>query len=217
LNFSARVDEAYCTPAARAEAELALWLAQPAQLGIPPTRLELIDSRTQYWPGFDEPVDCFLFRFAYEFADARFANIGIAGPLTHTFAADLADLPPDDIYAAFAGWHARHEEIYEVDVATLDDRQRVAATRLERRLNDAGYEQIRALQLGFFLGDRFLVARAVLDDRPGIAVVDQQSVLWYPASGRVRPIGPHEASSIYKGRKLLRAFNPEDSPRPYSH
>ena len=117
------------------------------------------------------------------------------------------DVPPDDIYAAFAGWHAQHEEIYEIDMVDLNDAQRVESARLERRLRDAGYDAIRALQLGSFLGDRMLVARAVLEGLPGIAVADSNEIQWHPGD-RQRPIGADEACCIYKGRKLLRAFNP---------
>jgi len=184
-----------------------LWLAQPGQLGIPPTRLEVVDSRAQPWPGFAEPVDCFLFRFTYQFADAQYSNIGIAGPLTHALAADLLEMSPEDIYATFAGGHAQHEGIYETDVVDLTDEQRIEVSRLERRLRDAGYDAIQPLQLGFLLGQRMLVATAVLDGVAGIAVVDSQDIQWLASAGRQRPFGPSEACSLYKGRRLLRAFD----------
>ena len=56
---------AIATPEARAEAELCVWLAEPTQYGVPPTSCELFDHRQQHWPGFDEPVDCYLFQFQY--------------------------------------------------------------------------------------------------------------------------------------------------------
>ena len=208
LGMLDRIDDKYRTPLAQAEAELALWLAQPSQLSIPPMWLELIDTRTQYWPGFDQPVDCFLLRFTYQLAEAQYSNIGIAGPLTHAFAADLADLPLDDIYAAFAGWHVQHEEVYEVEIDALSDVERPTAVHLERRLRDRGYDGIQPLKLGHFFGERMLVAQAVRDGCPGIGVVDERDVQWHPSAGRQRPIGAHEACSIYKGRKLLRSFNP---------
>lgn len=207
LGLLENVEPKFRTLVARAEAELALWLAEPTQMGIPPARLELVDERLLYWPGFNDPVACYLFRFLYPFRKGTYSNIGIAGPLTHAFSADLEDLPPNDIYAAFAGWHAKHEEIYEVAITELDERERIEASRLERRLRDEGYSPIRPLQLTYFLGTRMLVAEAQREDRAGIGLADSQEILWYPASGRPRPIGPHEATCIYKGRKLLRAFN----------
>ncbi len=207
LGFEERLDEKFTTSAARAESELALWLAQPAQLGFPPSRLELVDSQTLYWPGFDEPVECFLFRFAYEVGAGEYTNIGIAGPLCHAFGADLADLPPDDIYAVCAGWQVEHEEIYELDASQLTVAQRLEVVRLERRLHDDGYDAIQPIKLGVFFGERTLVARANREGLPGIAVASLAEVQWHPTPGRPRPLGPHEAYCLYKGRKLLRIFN----------
>lgn len=207
LGILDRVEDRFKTDEAKAEADLALWLAQPAQMGVPPSRCELVDSRQRAWPGYEEPVDCFLFRFVYEFGAATFTNIGIAGPLTHAFAADLADLPPDDIYAAFAGWQAEHEDVYQLPVEGLSDPQRVDVLRLERRLRDAGYDAIQPHTLGFFFGDKALVATAMCQGQPGVAVADQQQCLWWPRRGSPRPIDPDVAYCIYKGRRLLRAFN----------
>lgn len=207
LGIEERVEERFTTPAARAESELALWLSQPSQLGFPPSRLELVDSQMLYWPGFDEPVECFLFRFAYEVDTGEYTNIGIAGPLCHAFGADLADLPPDDIYAVFAGWQVEHDEIYELDTNQLTLAQRLEVVRLERRLHDEGYNAIQPVKLGVFFGERTLVARATRDGTSGVAVASQDDIQWHPASGRLRPLGPHEAYCLYKGKKLLRTFN----------
>jgi len=202
-----KVSEEYQTDEAKAEAELALWLADPAQMGIPPTDCELVDRRTQYWPSYDEPMDCFLFRFTYDLGQAEFSNIGIAGPLAHAFSADLSDLPPDDIYAAFAGWHAKHKEIVEIDAEHANDAQRTDIARLERRLGDEGYAAIQPVTLGLFFGDRTLVAEAVREGAPGHAVVDAERTYWFARGVNRSPLGPHEAYCIYKGRKLLQFFN----------
>lgn len=207
LDLSEKLDEQFTTPVARAEAELALWLAQPSQMGIPPSQLELLDSRLQHWPGYDEPVESFLFRFSYQLPGGEYSNVGIVGPLTHAFGADLLDLPPDDIYAAFAGWHVEHEDIYEMDAAALTEAQRAEVTRLERRLRSHDYDAIQPTILGVFLGEKVLVARAVCEGHAGIAVMDEQQPSWFPSRNTSRPIGSHEAYCIYKGRRLLRTFN----------
>jgi hypothetical protein len=211
LGILDQIEDQFRTEQAKAEADLALWLAQPAQMGVPPTRCELVDTRQQAWPGYDDPVDCFLFRFVYEFGEAQFSNIGIAGPVTHAFAADLADLPPADIYAAFAGWQAEHEDVYQLPVEGLSDQQRVDVLRLERRLRDAGYDAIQPHTLGIFFGDKALVATAMYQGLPGVAVADQLHCAWWPHRGSPRPVDPHVAYCIYKGRKLLRAFNAQDA------
>lgn len=207
LGFEELLDEKFTTPAARAESELALWLSQPSQIGFPPSRMELIDSQTLYWPGFDEPVECFLFRFAYEVDAGEYTNIGIAGPMCHAFGADLADLPPDDIYAVFAGWQVEHEEIYELEATQLTVAQRLEVVRLERRLHDEGYDSIQPVKLGVFFGERTLVARAVREGHSGVAVASADEIQWHSNRGRPRALGPHEAYCLYKGRKLLRTFN----------
>jgi hypothetical protein len=208
LGILDKIEAAYRTEQARAEAELALWLAQPSQLGYSPTSCELIDTRLIYWPGYDEPIQCSLFRFTYQFVDRGLSNIGLTGPLVHAFAADLLDLPPDDLYAAFAGWQAEHAEIYEIELDRLDEVQRSEVFRLERRLRDEGYEAVEPLKLGHFFGAKVLVARVLRQGQPGAAVVGPDQAYWLPQSASRRPLGPDEAYWIYKGRRLLRAFNP---------
>jgi hypothetical protein len=209
LGLRDRVDEDYRTERACQEAELVLWLAQPSQVGFPPSRCEWIESRDLYWPGYDQPRTCTLFRFVYRRDDQEFSNVGIVGPLVHAFGADLLDLPPDDIYAAFAGWQAEHEEIYELDVAQLDEPQRLDVFRLQRRLHDDGCDAVQPLRLAFFFGEKVLLARATRQGQPGVAVADAREACWWPHAGARRPLGPDEAWCIYKGRHLLRTFNPE--------
>ncbi len=207
LGVAEKIAEEYRTEEARAEAQVALELSQPAFFGVPPSSLTLVDSRTQFWPGFDEPIACYLFRYEYRFEDSLYSNVAIAGPLVHTFSADLSDLPPDDIYAAYAGWHVDDESVFEIplDAPTLS--QRAEAERFERRLRDDHYDAIQSLLLGYFFGDRALVARASSDGVVGIAVVDQAGIDWLPIRTRQHPLGAQEAFCIYKGRRLLRSFN----------
>jgi hypothetical protein len=212
LGLADQIDPQWQTPQARAEAELAVWLAEPTQFGIPPASLELFDQRRQYWPGYDEQVECFLFRFIYvvgvrDEGQRSLANIGIAGPLVHAFLADLADLPPDDIYAAYAGWQAEHDEIRQYDVARLSRSEKLEVQRLARRLHDAGYAAIEPQLMGYFFGDKALVATAELSGVPGVAVADFAEIAFFPRRHSRRPLGPQESYAIYKGRKLLKSFN----------
>jgi hypothetical protein len=211
LGLADRIDPNYRSPQARAEAELTVWLAEPTQYGLPPQSCELIDHRRQFWPGFSEPVECFLFRFTYavtvDETERTYTGIGIAGPLAHAFTADLADLPPADIYAAYAGWQAEHAEIKEYEVEKLNRSGQTEVARLARRLHDAGYEQIEPRLMGDFFGDKVIVAQARQGKLSGVAVVDMQDILFFPARHPRRPLGVREAYCIYKGRKLLKTFN----------
>jgi hypothetical protein len=212
LKVADKIDAKFRTPAARAEAELTVWLAEPTQFGIPPAQCELFDQRRQFWPGYTEAVECFLLRFTYAITvegegERTYSNIGIAGPVVHAFTADLADLPPDDIYAAYAGWQAEHAEIFEHDVSRLSRSEQTEVVRLERRLHDAGFANIQPQQMGYFFGERALAALVQRDGLPGVAVADFQDILFVPNHHTRRPLGVREVYSIYKGRKLLRTFN----------
>jgi hypothetical protein len=211
LGLADRIDPHFRSAQARAEAELTVWLAEPTQFGLPPLSSELVDHRRQFWPGYSEPVDCFLFRFTYAITvdetERNYTGIGIAGPLAHAFTADLADLPPADIYAAYAGWQAEHAEIREYEVDKLSRSGQTEVARLSRQLHDAGYDQIEPRLMGDFFGDKVLVAQARQGDLSGVAVVDRQDILFFPGRHPRRPLGVREAYCIYKGRKLLKTFN----------
>ena len=107
----------------------------------------------------------------------------------------------------FAGWHALHDEIYEIDAERLPLNMNSDLARWCRRLQDEGYEAVRPLLVGSFFGDRMLVAEASREDRIGTAVVDAETIAWYPRQGSRRPLTAEDAYNLVKGRKLLRAFN----------
>jgi hypothetical protein len=218
LGLTDRASEADRSPASRAEGELAAWLAQPDRLGLPPSAIELIDSRRQHWPGFAEMVDCYLFRYEYVWRGRTQSNIAIVGPALHSIAADLADLPPADIYAAYAGWSAEHEEIDETAADALSPAQQAAWRELRLQLLRGGFDDLRPVKCARFFGEIHWVATARRGDQPGILVYDGTHAEWHASGVGNRPLGPTEIYQIYKGRKLLRAFNSKDvtsaRPRP---
>ena len=205
LGIGDQIDGVFKTPAAEAEAEVVWWLAQPTQMGIPPTVCDLVDSRTQFWPGYESPVHCFLFRFTYQLGNSRYSNIAIAGPLTHAFAANLCGLPVEDVYAGFAGWDVDHEEIFEVEIDAEAPTGRVSEylTQIQRE----GYETLVPSLLGFFLGDQILVAQATRDGEPGYVLLDNDHVYWRPQGDANLRLPAVDVYGIHKGHKVLRAFN----------
>jgi hypothetical protein len=207
LGLSERIDEAQRTPVALAESELASWLAAPEQFGIPPTELTHVDSRMQYWPGYVEPCDCHLFRFEYRFPGGTFVNIGIAGPCTYSFQSDLTRLPIDDVYAAFAGWQAEHEEIFEIPLPLLNASQRREADCLEQHFMEQGWRIREGIALTFMLGEIALVARLENDDGQVCGITDGLETFWFPDTQASTAATPEVVLSIYRGRKLLRTFN----------
>jgi hypothetical protein len=211
LSVIDQVDVQYTTPTARAEGELALYLAQPHIMGLPPARLELYDETEMYWPGFAEQQTCFLFRYEYLLGDEPLMNIAIATPEVQSVTADLTHCSPEDIYALFAAEGVTHDEIFEMDATDLESQAEVDSVRLQRRAHDRGYEQIQPLQLGFFFGDHVLSAAATREGVAGIVVVDAADDVWFAQQGSQRPLTAQDAYNIYKGRKLLATFNPESA------
>ncbi len=211
LELLDRVDEELRSPLAVAESHLYAFLAQPTQMGVPPRHCELVDMRTLAWPGYEEPRDCYLFRYEFSVVGQdgeprTVSNLAIAGPLVHAFHADMAELPVEDVYAAFAGWQAEHDEI---QTQGWPPRKMDADTAALLRKGEAEFSEFEPLATGDFFGDKLLIARARRDDLEGTVVIDAMRVDWYPSTGRRRPIGPAEAFCIYKGRRLLASFNSE--------
>ncbi len=72
------------------------------------------------------------------------------------------------------------------------------------QLHDAGHAEIQPALFCRFFGDKVLIARTQWEGQRGWAVADAVDVFWLPAAPR---FGPTEAGYVYKGRRVLRAFN----------
>ena len=175
-------------------------------MGVPPTSIDFVDQANMFWPGFDDPVDCFLFRFEYRNGESVFSNIAIVGPLVHAFMASLEGLELEDIYSAFAGWHAEHEEIFELDMHSLSPHRKTDLFKLERRLIDYGAAQIQTKILAVFFGEVLAVADCVVEEDQVVAFVDGNNVRTFEKTEE-RPINAELVVSIYKGSKLIKIFN----------
>ncbi|MGY8767884.1 MAG: HEAT repeat domain-containing protein [Pirellulales bacterium] len=202
------IDPKFSSEQAKCEAELALWLSQDSQFGMPPQEIELVDSRELLWPGFEEPQHCYLFHYAYHMPQGIFKSLGIVGPITHSFAVDLTPLSYEDAYAAFAGWQTEHQDIHESDPTQWEEAQKQLAENFQSRLEAESITLIQPVKLGYFFGDVRLVVVAKQANIPGTAIVDLRTITFIPGGQTNRPIGPHEAYHIHKGRELLLNFNP---------
>jgi hypothetical protein len=167
-----------------------------------------LDSRRLRWPGYDEPVDCYLFHYEYHFARGQLRGVGIAGPVMHALATDLSHLPPEEIYAIYAGWHAEHEEASEVEATKLSADQSQLAEAARRDLEEIGYENVRVLKLAKFFGDTLAVASAQLAGESGFVVTAGDRAQWFPHKRGQPQLGADEVYCLFKGRALLSAFNP---------
>jgi hypothetical protein len=211
LGETSRLAPEHTTPEALAEGQLAQWLAQPGRFAAAPQEMTLIDATTQFWPGHDEPVECFLFEYTYRIAGTELSGIGIAGPVTFSFAADLDDYGVQDHYAVYAGWDAQHAEIRETPAERLSPSRRADyQARIETLLREP-YERAQLALVGVFFGDEILVVATRRAEQSGFAILDAGRVSWYPSGSDARPMTPMTAYCMHKGRKLLKTFN---VPRP---
>ena len=170
LGIEDRIDERWTTAAALAESRLANWLAQNEQMGISPSRMELLDQRTLSWPGFEQPQECFLFRFEYDMQDAIYSNVGFSGPMCHSFSQDLADISLDDTYAIFVGWDIDHPDAYEVAPNSLDARIQERMNRMLETFPE-NVELIETLLCVIFFEHFGILARVMINDEIRIALV----------------------------------------------
>lgn len=191
-----------------AESHLAIWLSDPSQVGFAPAEIKLVDNREMNWPSYDHPVQCYLFDYRYGLKEDAPGNIGICGPMTHAFPADLRGLSHDDMYAAFAGWQTVHQEIF---ITTLD-RAKAAApgeiTSLEARLNSIEAGDVEQVEfVGNFFGQWVLLAAGTIEEKPATLVIDESDHYWIDSGNPKAPIDAQTAWSIVQGRKLLAHFN----------
>ncbi len=205
MNLLGRIPAAAQSETARAESQLAIWLAEPAQMGMAPTRITNLDQRTLFWPGYDNPVECFLFRFEY---GSQYSSIGIVGPCVHALAAGSAWMTVPDMLAAFAGWQAEHPELYYVSGADFAAGHAAALDDFLQRLEEAGFENVMLQLAGHLFGQWVPVATAVRDGRTGTVVLDGAEPHWYP-DPEEGEIDPELVWTTELGRRLLRNFNPD--------
>ena len=190
-----------------AESHLAIWLAEPAQMGLAPSDIEFIESKEMYWPSYEHPVQCYLFKYSYGKGPQAHSNIGICGPMVHAFAADLRELPIEDVYAAFAGWQTVHNEIYQI----APDRAEATFPNDWRRLvgdmHGQDYDAAEIKMAASFFGQLVLIAEATDEGKPGTAIMEANSVNWYPAGNESAPIDWQMAYAIWRGQQMLKSFN----------
>lgn len=193
-----------------AESQLAIWLSEPQQMGLAPTQIDLVDNREMYWPSYEHPIQCFLFRYSYGSGENAHSNIGICGPLTHAFAADIQHLSPEDCYALFAGWQTTHQEIFQIGVEQAAQLHASEMRRLQSLLSEQQVEDQQIQTAAGFFGEIVLIATGTLDGTAGTAIVDSSEVTWIPEGIARAPIDWDLASALWRGRRLLSNFNHQD-------
>jgi hypothetical protein len=209
LGIEEKIDAQYRSESALAESEVAIWLSQPDRFGVPPTTVETIEQRRFMWPGFVDPIDCYLVRFHYDLGQRSYSNIAIAGPVVFSLACDLADMQVDDIYAIYAGWQAEHGDIFTVTAEQLNSSQQRVVEGLRVHLDRTGYEDLKPELFGVFLDEHATIFQAMREDKPCRVLTDGLETIHIPVAGRARPLQAVDLWNLFKGRKMLRTFNPQ--------
>ncbi|XZE42942.1 HEAT repeat domain-containing protein [Pirellulaceae bacterium SH467] len=176
-----KIDEQYRSVLAIAESQLAQWLAQVENMGLPPTRIELLEQRTLPWPGFESPQECFLFRFGYGMRDSEFSNVGFAGPTSKAFSQDLANVSMDDAFAIFAGWDIEHPEVYETPANRLSTSDEATVLEWGQVLQPDRFEVVEPAFLAHFFGNRVLVGMGEMGGRKQPFAFDGKELVTLPS------------------------------------
>jgi len=208
LGIAHEISLEYMGPIATAESCLAMWLSLPEQMGLAPTEIRLLDQRKLYWPGYEVPQDCFLFEYRYGRDANAHVNVGMSGPATHAFFADLTPLSVEDQYAAFAGWQTWSDEIYLIPIERAEEALAAHAARLKTRLIENSPSDVTLQAMLSFFGTHALIASANTNGTRGTWIVDEQSTELIPAHNEAAPIDWRLALDIWKGRRGLATFNP---------
>jgi len=206
LELLERIPEQHRSDLALAESKVAMWLADPRNFGVAPSKIELLDAREMYWPSYEHPVLCYLLKFRYGTGAQAYENLGIVGPTVFAFREDVRWLEMDDVYAAFAGWQAEHPEIYELSADAATQAHQPLVERALQLLEEHDFVEPEVELLGYFFGEWLLVLSARSPHGDGYAITDGKVVNWF-GNHDDHPVSAEFAYMVYRGRRLLRAFN----------
>ena len=203
IGIEDRIDEKWTTAAALAESRLAIWLSQKEQMGIAPARMELLDQRTLSWPGFDQPQECFLFRYEYDLQESVFSNLGFAGPMSYTFSDDLANISMDDAYAIFAGCDMDHPDVYELPPGGVLPTHTAMINQWTDALQER-FDSIELILFGVFFEHTAMLARGINGKETRVFVYDgdKLQVEPFPKLGQA---DPKLTYLLWRGRLFLQS------------
>lgn len=206
LGILDNIPDEFQSEIAIAESKLAIWLSEPKQMGIAPSSMELVDNRELYWPSYEHPVQCYLFRFRYG-SNPVYSNLGISGPLIHVFPNNIESLSVEDAYAAFAGWQAIHPKIFQMTPERAETVYSEQLAELKTRIEEKGFEDTKAVLVGSFFDELVLVSEAKKNDQTVIALADESDVYCFTSQSESDQIDAPMAYTIWRGRRFLKQFN----------
>ncbi|MFM7929962.1 MAG: HEAT repeat domain-containing protein [Pirellula sp.] len=185
LSAEDRIGAEWTSSLAKAKSDLAIWLSQPEQFAIPPSKIELIEQRTMHWPGFEGPQECFLLQFDYGTGDGNYSNVGFAGPFASAMGLDIKSLSNDAAFAMYLANDVQDDSESRVDWESLTGRQKDSYADWLDALGQKGFEQIEPLARLRTLGNEGLLCQGRTGDGSlwGI-LTDGDSVIRCPAGAQ---------------------------------
>ncbi|MBX7244507.1 MAG: hypothetical protein K1X53_03355 [Candidatus Sumerlaeaceae bacterium] len=94
------------TEESQAIGHMVSWLCHPAEYGQPPADIELLESRTIYWPPTEDTRTLHVLRFCMEEGtEKKDYDYGLVGSRTFSLFGDYGDVNgPDDVLALHCSW-----------------------------------------------------------------------------------------------------------------
>jgi hypothetical protein len=185
LSAEDRIGAEWTSSLAKAKSDLAIWLSQPEQFAIPPSKIELVEQRTMHWPGFEGPQECFLLQFEYGTGDGSYSNVGFAGPFASAMSLDIKSLSNDAAFAMFLANDVQDDSESRIDWDSLSSYQKDSYDDWLEELVAKGFDQIQPLARLRTLGSEGLLCQGRTADGGlwGI-LTDGESVIRCPAGAQ---------------------------------
>lgn len=202
------VEPEHCSPDAVAEGEAAACLNRPTQFGLAPSKMNLWDRRKLFWPGFDKPVECRLFEYAYVLPGGTVTGVVLTGPMTHSLPLDFRGLTPVEVLALYCGRLTDHDEIRRVVPENWTDRERIEFDAVAAAIAEEGWSGLRPIERISFFGE---IVWNLIGDRDGTvaALLWENDVLTpHPLRRVPRSLQAVDHASLLIGLRILRQFNP---------
>jgi len=164
LSADDRIDPQWTSSLAKAKSDLAIWLSQPEQFAIPPSRITLVEQRTLQWPGFDGPQECFLLQFDYGTGDGNYSNIGFSGPFPIAMSLDMKSFSNDTVFAMYLANDIEDPHESRIAWDSLPEPHKDSYEPMLRELEEKGLLGIKPLAQLNCLGAQALLCQATSDE-----------------------------------------------------
>lgn len=164
LSADDRIDPQWTSSLAKAKSDLAIWLSQPEQFAIPPSRITLVEQRTLQWPGFDGPQECFLLQFDYGTGDGNYSNIGFSGPFPIAMSLDMKSFSNDTVFAMYLANDIEDPHESRIAWDSLPEPHKDSYEPMLGELEEKGLLGIKPLAQLNCLGAQALLCQATSDE-----------------------------------------------------